>query len=156
SRVTVAADGTQAASPVAAVPLTRPSPGPRLGHRPARRAAAAGPGAWPRAAEPAAAVVDRAAGMPRPRWRLRLPGSVQAGIAVAGSVQAGIAVAGSVQAGIAAADGSVAGEVVVAASTSGDVAAVRVPADHGERGVSWLWRARFGPVYRRPGVSRDG
>jgi len=46
--------------------------------------------------------------------------------------------------------------VVVAASTSGDVAAVRVPADRGDMGVSWLWRARFGPVYRRPGVSHDG
>ena len=51
---------------------------------------------------------------------------------------------------------AVAGDVVVAASTSGDVAAVRVPADRGGRSVSWLWRARFGPVYRRPGVSRDG
>jgi FOG: WD40-like repeat len=61
-----------------------------------------------------------------------------------------------VQAGIAVAGGGVAGDVVVAASTSGDVAAVRVPADRGDRSVSWLWRARFGPVYRRPGVSRDG
>jgi outer membrane protein assembly factor BamB len=61
-----------------------------------------------------------------------------------------------VQAGIAVADDAVAGDVVVAASTSGDVAAFRVPADRGDRSVSWLWRARFGPVYRRPGVSRDG
>ena len=134
SRLTVAADGTQASSPVAAVPLTGPLTGaltgaltgPRRGHRPPRGAAAAG--------------------LPRPQWRLRLPGSVQAGIAMAGSVQAGIAVAGD----------AVAGDVVVAASTSGDVAAVRVPVDRGGRSVSWLWRARFGPVYRRPGVSRDG
>ena len=131
SRVTMAADGTQADSPVAAVPLAGPLTGPRPGHRP--RGGATG------------------AGLPRPQWRLRLPGSVQAGIAVAGSVQAGIAVAGG-----SVADDAVAGDVVVAASTSGDVAAVRVPADRGDRSVSWLWRARFGPVYRRPGVSRDG
>jgi len=124
SRLTVAADGTEASSPVAAVPLTGPLTGsltgpltgPRRGHRPPRGAAAAG--------------------LPRPQWRLQLPGSVQAGIAVAGD--------------------AVAGDVVVAASTSGDVAAVRVPADRGDRSVSWLWRARFGPVYGRPGVSRDG
>jgi outer membrane protein assembly factor BamB/predicted phosphodiesterase len=131
SRVTVAADGTQTGSPVATVPLTGPMAGPRPRHRQARGAAAAG--------------------LPRPQWRLRLPGCVQAGIAVAGSVRAGIAPAGDVVAG-----GGVAGEVVVAASTGGDVAAVRVPADRGDRGVSWLWRARFGPVYRRPGVSHDG
>ena len=59
-------------------------------------------------------------------------------------MQAGIAVAGD------------AGAMWWSASTSGDVAAVRVPADRGDRSVSWLWRARFGPVYRRPGVSRDG
>ena len=129
SRLTVAADGTQASSPVAAVPLTRPLTGsltgpltgPRRGYRPPRGAAAAG--------------------LPQPQWRLRLAGSVQAGIAVAGGAVAG---------------GAAAGDVVVAASTSGDVAAVRVPADRGGRSVSWLWRARFGPVYRRPGVSRDG
>jgi outer membrane protein assembly factor BamB len=143
SRVTVAADGTQAASPVAAVPLT----GPRPGHHPARGTAVGVPGAWPPEADPGAAIAtDSAAGLPRPQWRLRLLGSVQAGIAVAGSVQAGIAVAG----------GGGDGDVVVAASTSGDVAAVRVLAGGGDRGVSWLWRARFGPVYRRPGVSRDG
>jgi outer membrane protein assembly factor BamB len=111
-RVTVTADGTQAGSPVAAVPLTGPRTGPRPGHHRPLGAASAG--------------------LPRPQWRLRLPGSVQAGIAVAD------------------------GDVVVAASTSGDVAAVRVLAGGGDRGVSWLWRARFGPVYRRPGVSRDG
>jgi outer membrane protein assembly factor BamB/predicted phosphodiesterase len=137
SHVTVAADGTQAGSPVAAVPLTGPLTGPlagaRPGQRPARGAAEGVPGAWPPATDPAAA---SAAGLPRPQWRLRLPGSVQAGIVVAGS--------------------SVVGDVVVAASTSGDVAAIRVPADRGDRSVSWLWRARFGPVYRRPGVSRDG
>ncbi|HMI24507.1 MAG TPA: PQQ-binding-like beta-propeller repeat protein, partial [Streptosporangiaceae bacterium] len=159
SRVTMAADGTQAGSPVAAVPLAGPLTRPRPGHRPRGGATAGVPGAWaPPAADHAAAA---GAGLPRPQWRLRLAGSVQAGIAVAGSVQAGIAVAGSVQAGIAVAGGSVAddavaGDVVVAASTSGDVAAVRVPADRGDRSVSWLWRARFGPVYRRPGVSRDG
>jgi outer membrane protein assembly factor BamB len=56
-----------------------------------------------------------------------------------------------VQAGIA-----VAGDVVVAASTGGEVAAVRAGTAPGDRGVSWLWRAACGPVYRRPGVSRDG
>jgi len=64
--------------------------------------------------------------------------------------------AGGSMAGGSVAGGSVAGDVVVAASTSGDVAAVRIPSDRGERVVSWLWRARFGPVYRRPGVSHDG
>src|SRR5690242_1759302 len=72
SHVTVAADGTQTGSPVAAVPLTgplagpltRPMAGPRPRHRQARGATAAG--------------------LPRPQWRRRLPGSVQAGIAVAG------------------------------------------------------------------------
>jgi len=136
SRVTVAADGTQPGSPVATVSLTGPLTGPltcpRPGHRPPRGAAAGMPDGWP-PPDPASVT---AAGLPRPQWRLRLPGSVQAGIAVA--------------------DGAVAGDVVVAASTSGDVAAVRVPADRGDRSVSWLWRARFGPVYRRPGVSRDG
>jgi outer membrane protein assembly factor BamB/predicted phosphodiesterase len=182
SRVTVAADGTQAGSPVAAVPLTGPLTWPRPGHRPARGAAVGVPGAWPPEADPAAATAtDSAAGLPRPQWRLRLPGSVQAGIAVAGSVRAGIAAAGDVVAddsvpddsvacggvaggGVACggvsdgvmAGGGVGGEVAVAASTSGDVAAVRVPAGRGDRDVSWLWRARFGPVYRRPGVSRDG
>ena len=148
SHVTVAADGTQAGSPVAAVPLTGPLAGARPGHRPARGAAEGVPGAWPPATDPAAA---SAAGLPRPQWRLRLPGSVQAGIAVAGAVRARTASAGD-----AVARGSVVGDVVVAASTSGDVAAVRVPGDRGDRSVSWLWRARFGPVYRRPGVSRDG
>src|SRR5207245_147953 len=48
---------------------------------------------------------------------------------------------GSVQGGIAAA-----GAVIVAASTGGEVAAFRASG----RGVSPLWRARPGPVYRRP------
>jgi len=61
--------------------------------------------------------------LPRPQWRLRLAGSVQGGIAVAGPV-------------------------VTAVSTGGDVAAVHVA----DRRVSWLWRARLGPVYRRPAV----
>ena len=65
--------------------------------------------------------------LPRPQWRLRLTGSVQGGIAVAGTV-------------------------LVAASTGGDVAAFRVAASPGDRRVSWLWRVRLGPVYRRPGV----
>jgi outer membrane protein assembly factor BamB/predicted phosphodiesterase len=139
SHVTVAADGTQTASPVAAVPLTGPLTGPRGGTPPGR--------GLPRPAATAAA----AAGLPRPQWRLRLPGSVQAGIAVAEAVRARTASAGDAVAG-----GSVVGDVVVAASTSGDVAAVRVPAGRGDRSVSWPWRARFGPVYRRPGVSHDG
>jgi outer membrane protein assembly factor BamB len=124
SRVTVAEDGTRAGSPVATVPLT----GARPGHRPSRGAARGGPGAWPPA--PAAAAVT-AAGLPRSQWRLRLSGSVQAGIAVAG-------------------------DVIVAASTGGDVAAVRIGAGRADRSVSWGWRARSGPVYRRPGVSPGG
>jgi outer membrane protein assembly factor BamB/predicted phosphodiesterase len=119
SRVAVAADGTRAGSPVVTVALT----GPRPERRPPRGAAVGRGAGMP----PAAA----AARLPRPQWRLRLPGSVQAGIAVAG-------------------------DVVVAASTSGDMAAVRAGADPADRRVSWRWRARFGPVYRRPAVSRDG
>lgn len=68
---------------------------------------------------------------PVPAWRLRLTGSVQAGIAVVGPV-------------------------IVAASTGGEVAAVRVPPGPGERRMPWLWRARLGPVYRRPGVDAAG
>ena len=45
---------------------------------------------------------------------------------------------------------------LVTASTGGDVAAIRVAAAPGDRGVAWRWRARLGPVFRRPGVSRDG
>jgi len=52
-----------------------------------------------------------------------------------------------VQGGIA-----VAGSVIVAASTGGDVAAVSATADRGDRRIAWRWRARLGPVYRRPGV----
>ena len=55
------------------------------------------------------------------------------------------------QAGIA-----VAGDVVVAASTAGEVAGVGVGNASADRGPSWRWVARFGPVYGRPGVSRDG
>jgi outer membrane protein assembly factor BamB/predicted phosphodiesterase len=144
SRRTVAADGTQTSSPVAAVPLTGPSTGTSTG-------ASTGP---PRGYRPPREAT--AAGLPRPQWRLRLPGSVQAGIAVAGASVAGASVAGASVAGASVGGDSVAGDVVVAASTSGDVAAVCVPADRGGRNVSWLWQARFGPVYRRPGVSRDG
>ena len=71
--------------------------------------------------------VTRTAELPRPQWRLRLTGSVQGGIALAGPV-------------------------IVAASTGGDVAAIHAAADPGDRRISWLWRARLGPVYRRPGV----
>ena len=120
SRVTVAADGTRTDPPLAAVPLT----GPRPRHRTPRAAT----GSILAGARPSAPV---AAGLPRPQWRLRLAGSVQAGIAMAG-------------------------DVVVAASTGGDVAAVRVGSDSTDRGVSWRWRIRLGGVYRRPGVSRDG
>ncbi len=127
SRVTVAAGGTRAGSPVATVPLTGPPPGLRPGHRPPHAAT----GGAPRARPPAPAPGERGAGLPRAQWRLRLAGSVQAGIAVAG-------------------------DVVVAASTGGEVAAVRVGAASADRSVSWRWRARFGPVYGRPGVSRDG
>ena len=123
SRVTVAPDGTTAGSLVATVPLT----GPLAGHRRPRGAA----GSVPSLRLPAAATAATVAGLPRTQWRLRLTGSVQAGIAVAG-------------------------DVVVAASAGGDVAAARVAAVPADRGVSWRWRARLGPVYRRPGVSRDG
>jgi outer membrane protein assembly factor BamB/predicted phosphodiesterase len=123
SRVTVAPDGTTAGSLVATVPLT----GPVAGHRRRRGAA----GGVPSLRLPAAATAAAADRLPRTQWRLRLTGSVQAGIAVAG-------------------------DVAVAASTSGDVAAVRAGAAREDRSVSWRWRARFGPVYRRPGVSRDG
>ena len=128
SRVTVAGDGSQSSVPVATVPLTGPRPGtppgPPPGLRPPRGAAAGG---GPRARHRA----GPAAALPRPQWRLRLTGSVQAGIAVAG-------------------------DVVVAASTGGDVVAVRARPGRGDRSVSWRWRARLGPVYRRPGVSHDG
>jgi outer membrane protein assembly factor BamB len=128
SRVTVAGEGSQSSVPVATVPLTGPRPdappGPHPGLRPPRGAAAGG---GPRARHRA----GPAAALPRPQWRLRLAGSVQAGIAVAG-------------------------DVVVAASTGGDVVAVRAGAGRADRSVSWRWRARSGPVYRRPGVSRDG
>jgi len=128
SRVTVAGDGSQSSVPVATVPLTGPRPGappgPPPGLRPPRGAAA---GRGPRARHRA----GPAAALPRPQWRLRLAGSVQAGIAVAG-------------------------DVVAAASTGGDVVAIRAGADRGDRSVSWRWRARLGPVYRRPGVSRGG
>jgi outer membrane protein assembly factor BamB len=120
SRVTVAADGTRADPPLAAVPLTGP--------RPRQRTPRAAAGSVPAGARPPAPIT---AGLPRPQWRLRLAGSVQAGIAVAG-------------------------DVVVAASTGGDVAAARVGADSTDRRVSWRWRVRLGGVYRRPGVSRDG
>jgi outer membrane protein assembly factor BamB len=128
SRVTVAADGTQARSPVATIPLAGRRPG-----LPLRLAAAVGAavGAALPTLPPAAALPTlppAAAGLPRPRWRLRLAGSVQGGIAVTGS------------------------GVVVAASTGGDVAATRVT----EKPASWWWRTRLGPVYRRPGVDRAG
>lgn len=119
SRVTVTADETRADPPLAIVPLT----GPRPGHRPPRATSGGVPGGR----RPAAA----AAGLPRPQWRLRLTGSVQAGIAVAD-------------------------DVVVAASTGGDVAAVLVGTASGDRSVWWRWRTRLGPVYRQPSVSRDG
>src|SRR5207302_4186061 len=91
SRVTVAADETTAASLVTTVPLTGPLTGPPPGHRRPRGTA----GGVPSLRLPTAATV---AGLPRTQWRLRLTGSVQAGIAVAG-------------------------DVVVAASAGGDVAA---------------------------------
>jgi len=75
----------------------------------------------------AARAAARAAELPRPQWRLRLTGSVQGGIAVAGPV-------------------------IVAASTGGDVAGFRIAANPGDGRIAWLWRARLGPVYRRPGV----
>ncbi len=79
--------------------------------------------AWPARRTPAAA----AASLPGRPWRLRLNGSVQGGIAVAGPA-------------------------VVAASTGGDVAAFRAGTESPDRHAAWLWRARLGPVYRRPGV----
>ena len=121
SRITVVEDGTQASGPVTTepantVPVTTV---PLAGHRPPRP---------PRIPTRAAAGATAAAGeLPRPQWRLRLAGSVQAGIAMAGPV-------------------------IVAASTGGDVTAFRAAAGPGEQAVSWRWRARLGPVYRRPGV----
>ena len=119
SRVAVTGDGTGISVPVASVRLSAPCPGRRP---PQRAATGGGPRAGLRAGAP---------GLPRPQWRLRLAGSVQAGIAAAGGV-------------------------VVAASTGGDVAAVRAAAGPGDRRVSWRWRARLGPVYRRPGTARGG
>ncbi len=81
-------------------------------------------GGMPRARPPVAA---GGGGLPRPQWWLRLAGSVQGGIAAAD-------------------------RFIVAASTGGDVAAIRAAADPGDRRISWLWRVRLGPVYRRPGV----
>jgi len=98
---------------------------PLSGRRPPPVATGA---AWRAGLSVAAGAAAGAAGLPRPQWRLRLTGSVQGGIATAG-------------------------RVIVAASTAGDVAAVRVAADPGNRRISWLWRVRLGPVYRRPGVA---
>ncbi|MEV6993050.1 PQQ-binding-like beta-propeller repeat protein [Streptomyces sp. NPDC093228] len=72
--------------------------------------------------------MDRTAADPRARWRYRLPGAVQGGIAVIGS--------GSRRA-------------VVAGSSGGTVVALR-PDGHGS--PSRLWSAQVGPVYRRPAV----
>lgn len=75
--------------------------------------------------------VDRTAADPQPRWRYRLPGAVQGGIA--------LAAVGSRRA-------------VVAASTSGNVVALR-PGDH--KRPSPLWSAQVGPVYRKPAVDAE-
>ena len=200
SRVTVAADGTQAALPVATVPLSRCRPrsryrviigvasGGRLPvtvlaesvtqvhsvsastyphvlaggdwHELAAGSGSPGAGRWagtlpvPRLVPGAHRLqlrllapdgswqekhipfsVTGGAAAPVPAGRLRLTGAVQAGIAVAGPG---------------------AGPVIVAASTAGEVAAVRMPPGPGDRRVPWLWRARLGPVYRRPGVDAAG
>jgi outer membrane protein assembly factor BamB len=121
-RVTVAADGTQARSPTADIPLFSDGYG---GYR---------------------ARVGRVRG-PRLRWRIRLAGSVQGGIAVAGGAETGGAVSGSAVTGSAAS-----GTAVVAASTGGEVTAFRPGNSRG----SVLWRARVGPVYRRPAVDAAG
>ncbi|MFF1916098.1 PQQ-binding-like beta-propeller repeat protein [Streptomyces sp. NPDC058239] len=67
---------------------------------------------------------------PKERWRHQLPGSVQAGVAPVNPAEG----------------------TVVAASSSGTVTALR-----STRGGSavLLWRARLGPVYRRPAVGTD-
>jgi outer membrane protein assembly factor BamB len=101
---------------------------PLSGHRPARRHQILAGADAPGLRLP---VQAGTAERPRPQWRLRLTGSVQGGIAVAGTV-------------------------IVAASTGGDVAAFQAAASPGNRRVSWLWRARLGPVYRRPGVDGAG
>ena len=85
SRVTVADDGTQASSPVAAVPLS--------GHRPARRHRIRRGCAGLRLP-----VQAGTAELPRPQWRLRLTGSVQGGIAVAGTVIVATSTGGDVAA----------------------------------------------------------
>jgi outer membrane protein assembly factor BamB len=122
SRMTVTGDGTQASAPATGVPVVSV---PLSGRRPRpRRGWGWG---WARARQQRRA--PAAARLPGPQWRLRLTGSVQAGIAVAGPA-------------------------VVAASTGGDVAAFRAGTGPGDRPADWLWRARLGPVYRRPGVDR--
>jgi outer membrane protein assembly factor BamB len=115
SRVTVAADGTQARSPTADILLVADGHGGQrsgmIDSSPARAGGVRGP---------------------RVRWRIRLAGSLQGGIAVAG--------------------GSVSGGTVVAASTAGEVTAFRA----GNRRASALWRIRTGPVYRGPVVDAAG
>jgi outer membrane protein assembly factor BamB/predicted phosphodiesterase len=119
-RMTVTGDGTQASAPATGVPVVSV---PLSGRRPRPRR----DWGWARARQQRRA--PAAARLPGPQWRLRLNGSVQAGIAVAGPA-------------------------VVAASTGGDVAAFRTGTGPGDRPADWLWRARLGPVYRRPGVDR--
>jgi len=85
-RVTVAADGTQARSPAADIPLFGDGHG---GHR---------------------ARVGRVRG-PRLRWRIRLAGSVRGGIAVAGAAASGSAETGGAVSGTAVVAASTGGEV---------------------------------------------
>ncbi len=122
SRKTVAGDGTQLSAPAAGVPVVTV---PLSGRRPRPRWG----WGWARARARPQRRAPAAATLPGPQWRLRLNGSVQAGIAVAGPA-------------------------LVAASTGGDVAAFRAGTGPGDRQAAWLWRTRLGPVYRRPGVDR--
>jgi outer membrane protein assembly factor BamB len=130
SRVTVAADGTQARSPTADILLVGDGHGgQQSGMVDLARAKAGG------------------ARGPQPRWRIRLAGSVQGGIAAAGSIGNGSIGNGSIGNGSA-----VRGSTVVAASTGGEVVAFRA----GKSRASVLWRARVGPVHRGPAVDVAG
>ena len=119
SRVTVAADGTRAGSPVATVPLT----GHGRGDRASRGAAPGGPGAGPPAPDP----------------RSRHSGGATAAAMAAAAQRVG---AGRDRRGRRRHRGRV------------DQRGRGGGPDRGrpwDRSVSWRWRARSGPVYRRPG-----
>jgi outer membrane protein assembly factor BamB len=141
SRVTVAADGTQAREEVATVPLSRGGLG-----RVRRTGGPGGPGG-PGGSED-----------PVPGWRFRLAGSVQGGIAVAGSVIVAGSTGGEVvgfrvvsRIGVGVRHmGTRSGGRVTEARGGGRIA--RVAGGGAER----VWRVRVGAVYRRAGVDAAG